>query len=327
MKLSLTGLLFLAVEAAVAGSSPSFDATFPKFEVNNLGIKWSAPTNNQCASLWIYKVVPQLFPPSAISNLLVMGSFTNAEFRATELVFLRNKEKTRRLKIVPAQGWIEYVDEDAPARMSGRESHRPEPVERVPDRAKVEKLALKLLDELGIQRTNLAAKPNGRPLAFGEQQTRGYMDKKRGKYVNNEVFIRGIFFDRQIDGVNFAGIGIGGGVEVEYGNNRKIAKLNIVWRNLQPYEHRLVASPDEIMRRICEGQAVMTHKNVVNPAEVKKLTVTDCSPLYMGAAGEQAQDFVYPFAQIEAIADMGNTNVPVQLYCPILTPGKDSNWK
>jgi hypothetical protein len=39
----------------------------------------------------------------------------------------------------------------------------------------------------------------------------------------------------------------------------------------------------------------------------------------MGAAGTTRQDFVYPFAQIEALADLGNTNSPLQLYCPIFT--------
>ena len=187
----------------------------------------------------------------------------------------------------------------------------------MPDDAKLEKLGLKFLKQFGIQRTNLAQKADGQILTFGEKRTRGYFDQQREKQVEDEVIARGIFFNRRLDGVNFTGIGLGGGCKIMCANRAQIAQIKFVWPNLQPYEQRKVASPDDIMRLVREGHAVMTHKNLVNPAEVKKLTITSCSPLYRGAAG--TQEFVYPCAQLEAIADLGGTNVPVQLYCPILT--------
>lgn len=189
----------------------------------------------------------------------------------------------------------------------------------MPNDAKAEKLGLKFLKQFGIQHADLAQNAKGHLLTFGEKRTRGYFDRRRGKYVDDELIARGIFFNRRIDGVNFAGIGIGSGCEIMFGNHAKIANFKLVWRNLQPYEHRQVACPDEIIRYIRDGQAVMTHKNLVNPADVKRLTITDCSPLYMGAAGEETQDFVYPFAQLEAIASLGDTNENIQLYCPILS--------
>ena len=80
-----------------------------------------------------------------------------------------------------------------------------------------------------------------------------------------------------------------------------------------------MASPEAIMQKIREGKAVLTHKNLVNPAMIQSLTITDCSPLYLGASGNVSQDFVYPFAQLEAVAKIGGTNANVQLYCPILS--------
>ena len=133
------------------------------------------------------------------------------------------------------------------------------------------------------------------------------------------MIARGIFFNRRIDGVNFAGIGAGGGCQIKFSNHAKIADFRLVWRNLQPYKQYRVASPDEILSYIRDGQAVLTHKNLVNPADVKKLTITDCSPLYMGADGKEAQDLVYPFAQVEAVADLGTSSTNIQLYCPILS--------
>ena len=57
----------------------------------------------------------------------------------------------------------------------------------------------------------------------------------------------------------------------------------------------------------------------VNSHEVKKLTITEISPLYLGLLGENLQDLTYPFASLDAVADTGTTNIAIQLYCPILT--------
>jgi hypothetical protein len=220
---------------------------------------------------------------------------------------------------VPAEGRIEYDDYYAPPNHWNKVKHFHEPAVGIPDDAKAQKLGLKFLKQFGIQPADLAQKANGHLLTFGEKETRSYFDRKRGKYIDDEVMERGIFFNRRIDGVNFAGIGLGGGCEITFGNRAKIARIKLVWPNLQPYEQYRVASPDEIIQWIRDGQAVQTHKNLVNPADIKKLTITDCSPLYKGVNGEETQDFVYPFAQVEAVADLGKTNVDIQIYCPILS--------
>lgn len=314
-------LLSLVSGVAFAAEEPVFRASFPSFSAPSAQVEWAAPTNNQRNYLWVYKVVPKAFPERAVSNLMAMASLTMSDQLPGALLFnLTTKDYSRYLTINTNQGRLEYHNEEALARMSGKKTHRPEPAEAVPTDAEVEALALKLLQQFGIQRSDLAAKAGtSGPLTFGHTQTRGYLDKTRGVYVDNEVTMRGIFFNRRIDGINFAGIGIGGGCEVDFGNHAEVADLKLVWRYLQPYEHRKVASPDEISRRIQEGQAVMTHRNVVNPAQVRKLTITDISPLYMGAPGDERQDFVYPFAQLEAVADLGSTNSSLQLYCPILS--------
>jgi hypothetical protein len=304
---------------AFASNGPAFESSFPKFQVNHPEIVWAAPTNQSRAALWVYKVMPQNFPVAAISKLMALGSFTNEIVTTKDPLYFANESNTCNLVVQPLQGWIRYSDYYAPPNHWDRTNHLWEQVAGVPDNAKVEKLGLKFLKQFGIGPADLAQKANGYLLTFGEKQTRGYFDRRRGKYIDDEVIARGVFFNRRIDGVNFAGIGIGGGCEIMYGNHAKIADFKLVWRNLQPYEHRQVASPDEIMQQIREGKAVMTHKNLVKPAEIKRMTITDCAPLYMSADGEETQDFVYPFAQVEAVADFGYTNAEIQLYCPILS--------
>jgi hypothetical protein len=315
---------------------PAFGNSFPKFQVHNPEIIWAAPTNQSRAALWIYKVMPQHFSSAAISNLMALGSFTMQDEQRghrhvsdtnEETLFFFHKKGGCNLTVVSSQGWIAYWNENVFPNHWDKTNHLVELVEGVPNDAKAEKLGLKFLRQFGIQRADLAQNAKGHLLTFGEKRTRGYFDRRRGKYIDDELIARGIFFNRRIDGVNFAGIGVGSGCEIMFANHAKIADFKLVWRNLQPYEHRKVASADEIMQWIQEGKAVMTHKNLVNPAEVKKLTITDCSPLYMGANGEETQDFVCPFAQLEAIADLGYTNEEIQLYCPILSNDTASTTK
>ncbi len=313
---------------STAAEEPVFGNSFPKFQFHNLDIVWGAPTNQSRAALWIYKVVPRSFSGTIVSNLMALDSFTVQDEQRwqrkilstnTEPLLFVNQSNTCTLLIVPSQGRIEYHDEYAPANHWDKAKHLHERVSGLPSDAAVEKLGLKFLKQFGIQRDDLAQKPNGHLITFGTIERRSYFDKARGKYIDDEAISRGIYFSRRIAGINFAGIGNGGGCEIVYGNHAKLAEFKLVWRNLQPYEHRQAASPEEIMQKIRDGNAVMTHKNLVNPATIQRLTITDCSLLYMGAAGNVSQDFVYPFAQLEAVARISGTNVNVQLYCPILS--------
>jgi len=314
-----------------AAIEPDFGSSFPKFQIHNPEIIWTAKTNYLQKPLWIYKAMPQIFPRSVISNLMSLGSLTIQDERTegkinpwllTEPLSFANKSNTCSLFIVPVDGQIQYWNGSAFPNHWDKIKHLVEPAVGVPNDAKIEKLGLKFLKQFGIRQDDLAQKANGNLLTFGEKRTRSYFDRRRGKYIDDEVIARGIFFNRRIDGINFAGIGIDEGCEIMYGNNAKMAVFRLVWRNLQRYQQCRIANSDEIISYIRDGQAVMTHKNLVNPADIKKLTITDCSPLYMGADGDETQDFVCPFAQVEAIADLGYTNVDIQLYCPILSTNR-----
>ncbi len=316
-----------AATSTTAGQ-PTFDHSLPQFQVHNLEMVWTAPTNQSRAVLWIYKVVPQCFSGAIVSNLMALGSLTVEDGKKwppkisstnTEPLLFVNRSNTCTLLMVPSQGRIEYHNEYAPANHWDKANRLHEPVIGLPTDAGVQKQGLKFLNQFGIQRPDLAQKPDGHLITFGTTETRSYFDRGRGKYVDDETISRGVFFNRRIDGINVAGIGIGGGCEIVYGNHAKLAEFKLVWRNLQPYEFRPVASPEEIMQNIREGKAVMTHKNLVNPALIQRLTITDCSLLYTGAAGNVPQDFACPFVQLEAVAKIAGTNASVQLYCPILS--------
>jgi hypothetical protein len=330
--LGLVGLAFTPTwplpQLPVVGDGPLFDSSFTAFKGMKGEIFWGAPTNQPFKELWIYSVVPQDFSGEQVSNLMALGSFNlryekkwhrNILTTNTEPLLFVNSSNTCDLLIVPAQGWIKYHDQFAPANRWDKTNHLHEAVQGLPDEQGAEKLGLQFLNQFGIERGDLAQKPDGHLVTFGTEEKRSYFDRATGKYIDDEVLERGIYFNRRVDGINFAGIGLGGGCEIVYGNHAKIAELRLLWRNLKPAERHEVASPNQMVQWIRQGKAVLTHKNLVNPSEVKKLTITDMSPLYMGASGEETQNLVFPFAQLEATADLGYTNVPIQLYCPILS--------
>jgi len=325
MKVCYFSLICIVARVVSADNAPIFESSFTKFHINNTQITWTAPTNQLCAVLWTYKVVPQVFSEKEISELMHSSLINNKIKEVREPLHYSNSSNTCSLVVIPAQGYIKYFDEFAPPNHWDSTNHLWERVEGLPNKTKIEQLGLKLLKQFGIKRTELAQNKDSHLITFGENKTRSYFDRRTNKYIDDEVIARGIFFNRRIDGVNFAGIGLGGGCEIEFGNNAKIADFKLVWRNLQRYEHYKVATQDEIKQFIFNGSAVLTHKNYVNPANIRQLTITDISPLYMGANGNEIQNFIYPFAKIEAIADVGNTNQEIELYCPILSTNKVTN--
>lgn len=305
--------------AAGITAAPVFDRSFPKFKLpENSKISWAAAASKLPPALWVYKNLSQQFPVAAISNLMILGGFTNELHATTNQLTFVNRSNMCSLILSPSQGFVRFLDSRATASHWNKNTGPHETVKGIPSMAKAETLALKLMKQFRIQRSNLTQKANGHLITFGTEQSRGYFDRRRGKYIDNEVIARGIFFSRRIDGVSFVGIGVGGGCKVIYGNHARLTDFELVWRNLLPYERYHTATPTEITQIIRDGKAVLTHKNVVNPREVTKLTITDVSPLYMSAPGREVQDFVYPFAQVEALAEIGGTNQAIQLYCPIL---------
>jgi len=331
MRPLLISLLLLGAVSAPCQEAPSFKRDGVPFMPAKCEFAWSAPTNELPKALWIYKTIPQRFSDQAISNLVALGAFTvrdqliitdeeRAQASPNDLAMGENAQgfesenKKRSLAFLPATGYIIYIDQEAD------DVHCP--IEDVPSEAMTQEMGLELLAQIGIPRSELATKRNSsEPLTFKEPRSRGHFDTEQHKLVKEGIDSRGVFYVRQIDGVTFAGIGVAGGFHVRFTNHAKVAQLELVWRNLHPFKKYETASADQIKQWIKEGKAVITKPDdgKVSPAEVKKLTITEISPLYAGKNGEELQDFTYPFASLDAIADTGTTNIAIQLYCPILT--------
>ena len=313
----------MALSAFAAG--PVLDG--PTFSVTGINVVWNATTNGFPTNLWVYKVIPQDFSPAVISNLMAMGEFSSKDrthiegqppFKDKRLMYFANEEKTRHLGIFPPMGWVYYRDERA---VGGKANARD-----VPSEDAAVDLALRYLLKLNIKQSEFVTKDTGSDLQiYRVVQDRRRFDKDKQEQVN-EIILRGVSFVRCVGGVSLTGRGSDGGFSISFGNEGKIASLELVWRNLQQHKLHNVCSPSEIIELIKQGQAKVHPLNTVDWRSAKKLIVSKVTPFYLGADGETQQDFMYPFASIEGTIEFADgKDVGIALKCPVLADMKNSH--
>lgn len=286
---------------------------------NQVDIVWNVPTNHWPSALWIYKVVPQTFAPPVISNLMAVGGFTFANrtniegqppFKDGQLLYFANQGRTRYLGIFPPYGWIYYKDQKAEVGARKQASG-------VPSEEEAYQLALDYLRLFGIDRSQLATKADSTQLRiFKEVGHHGWFDKTKSTNIQ-EVSLRGVYFVRKVDGIDFSGIGTLGGVHISFGSDKKIAALEIVWKGLEPFElHRTLAS-EQILDAVRNGRAKWTPP-LRNPQGVKKITINEVMLFYRGIEGDSEEKFIAPFSLLATSVDYGDTNAVANLECQII---------
>lgn len=291
------------------------------FSIGNAEIVWRAATNHLPASLWVYKEIPAEFSPQMISNIMALGEFRKTDqkkvpvyypIREKSLLHFESKDKTRRLDLVPAFGWIDYSDSKAIV-----STKRDGPVEGIPTLDHAVELAVKYAAQMGIERFELATKQKSSELKT--RFTAGHRrwdDKELDKTVL-ETNMVGVNLIRKLDGLDFAGGWGSGGLWIDFGNRAKVALLKMSWRNLQRHKSYPVASRQTMMEQIKRGEASMVGPPI-NPADLKKVVIKAITPFYWAGIGYNPHALVYPFAVLEAHVSLGQTNVALELNCPIL---------
>jgi hypothetical protein len=155
--------------------------------------------------------------------------------------------------------------------------------------------------------------------------------------LTNGICARGIFLARQLDGVAFFSADNSGdgaeGFSVEFGSRGQIRSFSLVWPNLERDKDSPTASPQQIIN------CIRAQKTIVLPnpdeeayfqrikvlANAKTFTITKITPYYSeGIFGEvqtnaAPPEFVTPLAELEAVADFGNSNATVRLLSPIIS--------
>ncbi len=193
----------------------------------------------------------------------------------------------------------------------------------IPDDAAIVKRALEYAPMLGLAPASLTTR-------------RFYTHLCDTDNSANNFCGRGVFFPRCLDGIAFFSAADDGesaeGFSMELGGHGKIQAFSVRWSKIERLKNERTASPDEMTH------CIRAHKAIVLPnfqegdfarlrelATAKKFTITKIMPFYgEGMFGDMPTngvpcEFATPFAELEAVADFGNSNAPVKLLCPILS--------
>jgi hypothetical protein len=311
----LGGVLMLFASDALA-LQPDLTEMGHQFGAKGVEIIWQAPTEQLPKKLTVSRIKPRHLSLEVISNLVTLARFNKPEEAFTALRPAANGRQARfqedkplrGVLINPESGYISVAN-------SGAEALPREPVHGVPKKDELLALALALMSKLDINPLELARKPGTDEFhlahILGEQ---GSFDKEARKVVKRTVK-QGIILARAVDGIAFNGRGSCGGVTVCYGNNHMITSLEVVWPRLEAERSVGVVNKDQLLQWIKEGKAVIDEGVEAN--QIRKLTITQIVPCYLGKHPLEDQKIVYPYAEMAAKADLGGSNAVVRLSCPI----------
>jgi hypothetical protein len=288
----------------------------------NAAVVWHIPTNQLPKSLRIYRrLLPHIFPPDVISNAVVLGSLQSRGFppSTTNDFYLPQQVPENwpgtiatLLEIRPCDAYLSYTIPGYGA-ISQKE---------VPNEDTIMRVARKTATLLGLDPEKL-------------EHGKIYMHSCDTDQTVNTFCGRGVFFPRYLDGISFFSAADDGegaeGFSIEFGEHGKIQAFSVRWSDIEHFKNERLASLDEMTR------CIRAHKAIVLPnfkeddfarlrelATTTKLTVTKITPFYgEGMFGDLPTndvppEFVTPFAELEAVAELKNTNIAVRLLCPII---------
>jgi len=268
-------------------------------------ITWGV-TNVLPASMMLYKQVLPSPPESMISNAMAFGNFSLLNRVQSPdkgiLVFQDKPAKmgmTRRLRLCPATGWLEYIDCRAQSF----------PVKGVPSFEEANRLAIELFQRLGGDTNQINPKP--RSPAEGTATT---FDRKTGRDIETVICSQMITLRRQVRGID-----IGSSFIISFANEAKPDDINMDWPKLEPYKECQIAKPDQIISFLKSGRAIIPKNNVDAPEDAP-LTITKVQPYYPTLEDQAAiPGFVYPWGRLELTAHLGKTNQSVlHINCPLI---------
>jgi hypothetical protein len=194
----------------------------------------------------------------------------------------------------------------------------------VPDDETVTRRAFECAARFGLDRAYLIPKN-----VYNASNAPGRTD-----IFTNGICARGIYLTRKLDGIGFFGNAndMSEGFSIEFGSHGQIRSFQLVWPNLERNRNSPTASREEIIRCIREQRILVFPNNdelnyferIKGLASAKTFTITKITPYYgEGVFGKTPPDdsppeFITPFAELEAIADFGNSNAAVRLVSPII---------
>jgi hypothetical protein len=316
-------IVFCAACSLFADLATKFSPAFS----TNTEILWQASTNNLPKALWIYqRLPPKPFPATVISNAIVLASLQGKGFPkpSTNDFFIWEDKGPNYpgpigdiFSITPKSGTISYWLPNAGTNTA----------DIYADKLSVQR-ARTYATQLGVDLTQVDFK----------EATSHFNQDENGNELTNQLCGRGIFLSRKLGGFLFWSMGTedenAGGFWIEFGSHGQIRAFSLVWPDLKRDELQQVADPQQIIACIkAQKTIVLPNANeetyfqrIKMLATAKTFTITKCVPYYIGGrlgetpTNDSPSEIIEPIAELEAIADFGNSNSTVKLLTPILSP-------
>jgi hypothetical protein len=310
--------LFSSSADDLARFSPDFSHTT---------ILWQAPANTMPKRFWIYqKLPPRPFSATIISNAIILASLQSKGFP---------KPSTNDF----------YITEEYPPNYPGM---IPDVFSVTPKSATISywlpnpgtNTADIPADNIVVRRAWACAAQLGVDPAQIEfkEMTSSFNQDENDNDLTNQVCGRGVFLSRKLDELLFWSDGMEDGnfdgFWMEFGSYGRIRAFSLVCRELKQVQLQSAASPPQIMACIRALKTILLpNRNesdycvrLKNLSKARKLIITKITPYYReGAWGEmltndEPPQLVSPIAEIEAVADFGDSNQVVRLFAPVTVP-------
>lgn len=274
----------------------------PHFSTN-AEIVWQAPMNHLPKKIWTYKKEPQIFSAMTISNAIILALFQSKGFpkpSTNEITIWADHSDGEPdppyFSILPAWGQMSFT-------LGDREPDSPEGIET--NQAAVER-AWSCLAQLGLDRSQFI-KTN---------------DAYNGTW--------GIFLPRQLDGIPF--IWNLEGFQIQF-RKEKATEFCLLFPKLKRDRQWQIATSQQIVACIRAFKTPWPPEDepdyfgrLEKLASAKKVVIAKITPYYTeGIYGESPKNdetpkTVTPVAELDVIADLGNSNTVVHLLAPITSP-------
>jgi hypothetical protein len=304
-------------------AAASLERFCPHFSTNT-EIIWQA-TNQLPKNLWTYKrLPPHPFSTTVISNAVVLASLEHkiSPTSSTNDFFYHEAFPPNYPGMIPDIFCITPKS----ATISYGLPHLSTNTSDIP------------ADKILVQRAwACAAQLDVDPaqIAFKEMTSRFNQDENYDD-LTNQLCGRGVFLSRRLDGILFFSMGedaLDDGFWIEFGSHGQICGFSLVWPDLKRVEIQPVASTQQITACIRAYKTMLLPKGeepgyferIKNLGKARKLIITKVTPYYReGVYGDMTTDnepppTITPFAELEAVADFGNSSVTVKLLTPILS--------
>lgn len=315
--LTILAALWMAAFSSAAAQSSWRELSAQFF--TNATVIWRATNEDLPKNLWIYRTTgPRIFPQTTISNAIVLGDLKNRGIPASSTNDTCIYDECHcscaihcLFSINPQYGSISFY---SPLQTDS--------TQHLPDDNQIIQWAWSYSRQLDIDSRQIVKK----------NLTSHFNTDTNGNPILNQISGRGVYLSRVLDGIPFSGKGTDGSEEgfwIEFGSYNTIRAFCLIWLELKRDHQSEIASTQQMIRCIRANKAMLMPEDeedyftkLALLSHAKTVTVTKLTPYYcQGIFDDESKnapsEFVTPFAELEAIANLEKTNLPVRIVCPI----------